>query len=97
MRVHVATNVRMENTLCEKRFREGLYYDLSVFTIKVAPLVERWEWIPKLIQEMIARTPADLGVRPDKSADNWYEVCNRLHMCKTSTECRAKDPMLFIE
>jgi DNA-binding NtrC family response regulator len=66
----------MENTLCEKRFHEGLYYSLSVFTIKVAPLVERWEWIPNLIQEMIARTPADLGVRPDKSADNAKRVRN---------------------
>lgn len=70
VRVHAATNVQMENALCEKRFREGLYYSLSVFTIKVAPLGERREWIPNLIEEMIVRAPADLGVRPDESADN---------------------------
>ncbi len=92
MRVHAATNVHMENALCEKRLREGLHYSLSVFTIKVAPLGERREWIPNLIEEMIGRAPADLGVRPDK----WYDVYNRLHICKTSTEGREKGSILFI-
>ncbi len=60
VRVLAATNVQMENALFEKKFREDLYYRLSVFTIKVPPLRERREEIPYLIEEIFRRTPAGM-------------------------------------
>ncbi len=60
VRVLAATNVHMENALSEKKFREDLYYRLSVLTIHVPPLRERREEIPYLVEEIIRRTSADL-------------------------------------
>jgi DNA-binding NtrC family response regulator len=60
VRVLAATNVQMEDALFEKRFREDLYYRLSVFTIKVPPLRERREEIPYLIEQIFRRTPAGM-------------------------------------
>jgi two-component system response regulator AtoC len=60
VRVLAATNVQMEDALFEKKFREDLYYRLSVFTIKVPPLRERREEIPYLIEQIVRRTPAGM-------------------------------------
>jgi two-component system, NtrC family, response regulator AtoC len=60
VRFVAATNVRMEDALLAKTFREDLYYRLSVFTIKVPPLRERREEIPYLIEEFIRRSPVEL-------------------------------------
>jgi two-component system response regulator AtoC len=57
VRVLAATNVRIENALVGKTFREDLYYRLNVFTINVPPLRERSEEIPYLIEEIIRRSP----------------------------------------
>jgi len=57
VRVLAATNIQMEDALFEKKFREDLYYRLSVFTIKVPPLRERREEIPYLIEQIFRRTP----------------------------------------
>jgi two-component system, NtrC family, response regulator AtoC len=60
VRVLAATNIQIEDAMLEKKFREDLYYRLSVFTIKVPPLRERREEIPLLIEQMIRRAPAEL-------------------------------------
>ena len=50
----------MESALREKKFREDLFYRLSVFTINIPPLRERREEIPYLIEETIRRAPAEM-------------------------------------
>ena len=60
VRVLAATNVQIEDALFDKKFREDLYYRLSVFTIKVPPLRERREEIPYLIEQIVRRTPAEI-------------------------------------
>lgn len=60
VRVLAATNIRMDNALVEKTFREDLYYRLSVFTIHVPPLRERREEIPYFMEETIRRAPAEM-------------------------------------
>jgi DNA-binding NtrC family response regulator len=60
VRVLAATNVRIENALLEKTFREDLYYRLSVFTIHVPPLRERREEIAWFIQETLRRAPEEM-------------------------------------
>lgn len=74
VRVLAATNIPIEDAMLEKRFREDLYYRLSVFTIKVPPLRERREEIPFLIEQMVRRAPAELTngmgiVFPDRLMD----------------------------
>lgn len=55
VRVIAATHLGLEELIVEGRFREDLYYRLSVFPIEVPPLCKRKSDIPLLIQEMIAR------------------------------------------
>lgn len=55
VRVIAATNKNLEQLVGEARFREDLYYRLNVFPIEMAPLRERTEDIPLLINELISR------------------------------------------
>jgi len=76
-----ATNRSMIEMVSTGRFREDLYYRLSVFPIHVPPLRERREDIPELVRVFINRFAAEggrprvVGIRPDAlallSAHDW--------------------------
>ncbi len=53
VRVIAASNVALEDMIREKKFREDLYYRLSVVHIDVPPLRERGEDIPLLVQHFL--------------------------------------------
>lgn len=55
VRVIAATNQNLEQLVQEKKFREDLYYRLSVFPIIIPPLRERKEEIPMLVQNFIKK------------------------------------------
>jgi sigma-54 specific flagellar transcriptional regulator A len=59
VRVIAATHLRLEELIAEGKFREDLFYRLSVFPIEVPPLRERKSDIPLLIEEMITRIEYD--------------------------------------
>jgi transcriptional regulator with PAS, ATPase and Fis domain len=48
-KIVIATNIELQKAVEEKKFREDLYFRLNRFDIKLAPLRERVEDIPKLI------------------------------------------------
>ncbi len=61
VRVISATNRDLKEEIKACRFREDLYFRLNVFHINLAPLKERREDIPVLVQHFIDRFSRDAG------------------------------------
>jgi DNA-binding NtrC family response regulator/tetratricopeptide (TPR) repeat protein len=64
VRVLAATNADLEQRVAEGKFREDLYYRLSVIRIHVPPLRERREEIPHLATYFLREASEQLG-KPD--------------------------------
>jgi nitrogen regulation protein NR(I) len=70
IRVVAATNRDLEQAIEDKKFREDLYYRLSVVVIHVPSLRDRREDIPLLIQYFLRRYSSELAVsNPAMSAE----------------------------
>jgi DNA-binding NtrC family response regulator len=60
-RVVAATNVDLDRSVAEQRFRQDLYYRLSVIVIHIPALRDRREDIPLLIEQFVRNASARTG------------------------------------
>jgi len=66
VRVIAATNRDLEQQIVDGKFREDLFYRLSVFPVEVPPLRERGDDVIQLAQEFLDKTCKDFGREPMK-------------------------------
>jgi PAS domain S-box-containing protein len=64
VRVIAATNRNLEELIVEGRFREDLFYRLSVFPVDIPPLRERADDVIQLAQYFLEQTCQDFGREP---------------------------------
>src|SRR6185503_7165533 len=74
VRVIAATNKDLEEEIAEGRFREDLYFRLSVIPISVPPLRERADDIPGLVQHFVAQFSRDNNRRPARFSPGALEA-----------------------
>jgi len=62
-RVIAATNKNLRTLVREGNFRPDLFYRLNIVSIKMPPLRERPEDLPRLVQYLLAKVNRDIGRR----------------------------------
>lgn len=74
VRIIAATNVDLEKSVHENRFRKDLFFRLNVFTINLPPLRERGEDLRLLVEYYVQRYAAGLGSPVQQVAPEAIEV-----------------------
>jgi len=79
VRVIAATNVDLKDAIVEKRFREDLYYRLSVFPINVPPLRDRREDVTKLAEYFVQKYCTEMSKPVKKLSAEALKLMDRYH------------------
>jgi len=76
VRVIAATNRNLEQAVADRDFREDLYFRLNVIQIRIPPLRERMDALPRLVEHFVRQFGAKFGKRP-RELDDHAEILLR--------------------
>jgi Nif-specific regulatory protein len=79
VRVIAATNADLEQHIRNGKFREDLYYRLSVFPIKVPPLSDRREDIPMLAEYFVTKYCTEMKKPVKKISKDALKLMDQYH------------------
>jgi DNA-binding NtrC family response regulator len=79
VRIIAATNRDLETAIADGSFREDLYYRLRVVTIRIPPLRERLQDVPRLIDHFLSRFSRDMNVDNPGMTLEAKEIVSRYH------------------
>jgi two-component system nitrogen regulation response regulator NtrX len=96
VRVIAATNKDLEEEIAEGRFREDLYFRLSVIPIAVPPLRERLEDIPALVQHFVGQFSRENNRRPARFSPAAVDVLRQARWRGNIRELRNAIERLLI-
>ena len=77
VRIIAATHQNLEAMVRENRFREDLYHRLNVIRLRLPPLRERPEDIPRLVNHFLQKSAENLGVEPKLMSEEAMEFLKR--------------------
>jgi len=78
IRVICATNADLPTMVSEGTFREDLYYRINLITLRVPPLRERRDDIPRLVRHFMAAAASDNGLETPEIDSETMELLTRL-------------------
>lgn len=78
IRVICATNADLPAMVSEGTFREDLYYRINLITLRVPPLRERRDDIPRLVRHFMAAAASDNGLDTPEIDSETMELLTRL-------------------
>ena len=96
VRVIAATNKDLEDEIAEGRFREDLYFRLSVIPISVPPLRERLDDIPPLVQLFVSQFSRENNRRPARFSPGAIDALRRARWRGNIRELRNAVERLLI-
>jgi formate hydrogenlyase transcriptional activator len=76
VRIIAATNRDLPKAIREGKFREDLFYRLNVFPVALPPLRDRVGDVPLLVQFLVAKFAARIGVRIDSIGEATMQRLN---------------------
>jgi DNA-binding NtrC family response regulator len=74
LRVIAATNRDLRQMVADGRFQEDLFYRLNVIPIQIAPLRERRDDIPALVEHFVTKHAHRIGRRIERIDDDVFET-----------------------
>ena len=96
VRVIAATNKDLEEEIAEGRFRDDLYFRLSVIPISVPPLRERAEDIPALVQHFVGQFARENNRRPARFSGSALDALKQARWRGNIRELRNSVERLLI-